>query len=68
MSHLTLVPALPKEECRCDRESGRYWYQGAWNCKATDVMVRFYPTKGWHHQKPNERWLNHAHNPEEQAA
>lgn len=49
MSHLRLVPALPIEECRCDRESGRYWFSGAWNCKATDVMVRWYPTKGWHH-------------------
>lgn len=49
MSHLTLVPALPEEECRCDRPSGRYWYQGAWNCNATDAMVRFYPGLGWHH-------------------
>lgn len=49
MSHLRLVPPPAPEECRCDRPSGRYWHQGAWNCTATDVMVRFYPTKGWHH-------------------
>lgn len=53
MSHLTLVPPLPAEVCRCDRPLGRYWLAGSWNCKATDVMVRFYPNLGWHH------WAGH---------
>lgn len=49
MSHLSLVPTLPAQECRCDRPSGRYWLQGEWHCTATDHTVRSYPYLGWHH-------------------
>lgn len=49
MSHLQLVPNLPVEPCRCDRESGRYWFQGEWHCNSNDGVVRNYPTLGWHH-------------------
>ena len=67
MPHLQLVPPLAPEECRCDHPSGRYWHHGAWNCNATDAMVRFYPTLGWHHYAghrkiniPVEQELEHA--------
>lgn len=49
MSHLTLVPPPAPAECRCDRESGRYWLAGTWNCKATDSPLRWSAHKGWHH-------------------
>lgn len=70
MSHLQLVPALPVQECRCERTAGRYWLAGSWHCKGTDAVIRFSATKGWHHYAGHQI-IDPAHirtNESEQAA
>lgn len=59
-------PTTNTEYCRCERESGRFWFQGEWRCKETKKIVRSY--RGWKHYEGHRNMAGLIQYTEEQAA